>query len=143
MPVTGLSHVTFVVGDIHRTAKLWREGLGAIEVYDSAAKNFSVSREKFFLLGGVWVAIMQGEATPKSYRHVAFHVPEHEIPEFKLRLAGLDVEFCTERSRVDGEGVSLYFYDYDNNLLELHSGTLEERLRAYANAIRCASHRMR
>jgi len=32
---------------------------------------------------------------------------------------------------VQGEGLSLCFYDYDNNLLELHSGTLEERLLAY------------
>jgi hypothetical protein len=28
--------------------------------------------------------------------------------------------------------VSLYFHDYDDNLLELHSGTLEQRLTTYA-----------
>jgi hypothetical protein len=33
---------------------------------------------------------------------------------------------------VEGEGMSLYFYDYDNNLFELHTGTLEQRLARYA-----------
>jgi len=36
------------------------------------------------------------------------------------------------RPRIDGEGESLYFYDFDNHLFELHSGTLEERLASYA-----------
>ncbi len=31
-----------------------------------------------------------------------------------------------------GEGHSLYFYDHDNHLFELHTGTLEERLARYA-----------
>ena len=30
-----------------------------------------------------------------------------------------------------GEGRSLYFYDDDNHLFELHTGTLEERLQRY------------
>ncbi|MFZ5563799.1 MAG: hypothetical protein ACOZBW_07070 [Thermodesulfobacteriota bacterium] len=32
-----------------------------------------------------------------------------------------------------GEGDSLYFYDFDNQLIELHTGTLNERLNAYAS----------
>ena len=31
----------------------------------------------------------------------------------------------------EGEGESLYFYDFDNNLFELHAGTLEQRLERY------------
>ena len=41
------------------------------------------------------------------------------------------VEFREQRPRVQGEGLSLYFYDYDNHLFELHTGTLEERLQTY------------
>ena len=29
------------------------------------------------------------------------------------------------------EGRSLYFYHFDNHLFELHTGTLDERLRSY------------
>ena len=133
MAITGLSHVTFVVRDLERTAKLWREGLGAAEVYDSAAKSYSLSREKFFVLGGVWVAIMEGEPGSRSYRHVAFQAPEEEIPRLESKVRALGAEVRPPRPRVEGEGVSLYFYDYDDNLLEIHSGTLEERLDAYRN----------
>jgi hypothetical protein len=36
------------------------------------------------------------------------------------------------RSRVAGEGRSIYFHDHDNHLFELHTGTLGERLQRYA-----------
>jgi len=36
------------------------------------------------------------------------------------------------RPRVGGEGRSLYVYDFDGHLFELHSGTLDERLERYA-----------
>lgn len=131
MSITGISHITFVVSDLDQTAQLWCHGLGATEVYDSAAKNFSLSREKFFLLGGIWIAVMQGQPSARSYRHVAFQSTEAEISNCEARLRSLGVEFRPARQRVPGEGFSLYFYDFDNNLLELHAGTLEERIRSY------------
>ena len=36
------------------------------------------------------------------------------------------------RTRVEGEGRSLYFHDFDNHLFEFHTGTLEQRLATYA-----------
>ncbi|MBT0571682.1 FosX/FosE/FosI family fosfomycin resistance hydrolase [Curvibacter sp. CHRR-16] len=126
-----LSHLTFVVRDLVRTAQLLTDGLGAQEVYDSAAHQFSLSHEKFFLLGGVWLAFMQGEPTERSYRHVAFSVPEDELPEYERRLRAAGAEIKPPRPRVEGEGQSLYFYDFDNNLFELHTGTLAQRLARY------------
>ena len=38
----------------------------------------------------------------------------------------------SKRNRVEGEGESLYYYDFDNHLFELHTGTLEQRLHRYA-----------
>jgi fosfomycin resistance protein FosX len=130
--IQGLSHITLIVQDLDKTSRLLCEGLGAKEVYDSAPKNYSVSREKFHLLGGVWLATMQGEPDARSYRHVAFKVDEQALPLYDAKLRALGVEFKPARSRVPGEGLSLYFYDFDNNLFELHSGTLEERLARYA-----------
>ena len=129
----GLSHITFIVRDLERMATFLCEGLGATEVYDSSPKNFSISREKFFLLGGVWIAAMQGDPpAERSYQHTAFKISKREIAAFKDRLLSLGVEIKTPRDRVEGEGESLYFYDFDNHLFELHTGTLEERLRRYS-----------
>lgn len=130
----GISHITFIVRDLERTATLLCEGLGAREVYDSAGQDHSLSREKFFLVGGVWLAAMEGEPpTGRSYQHVAFAVGAADLPMYKARLEALGVEVRPSRSRAEGEGESLYFYDFDNHLFELHAGTLEQRLAAYAS----------
>lgn len=131
MAIKGINHLTFIVRDLERTARLLCQGLGAHEVYDSQHKNYSLSREKFFVLGGIWLVIMEGEAVQRSYRHVAFTVDEDQLAVLETRLRKLEVEIRPSRSRVMGEGRSLYFYDYDNNLFELHTGTLEERLQSY------------
>ena len=131
-PVLSLSHLTFVVRDVERTARLFCEALGAQEVYDSQGRNFSLSREKFLLLGGVWLAFMEGEPTQRSYRHAAFAVGEADLPACEARLRTLGAEVKLPRPRVEGEGLSLYFYDFDNHLFELHTGTLAQRLARYA-----------
>ena len=132
MQIQGVSHLTFVVRNLDRMAAFLCEGLGASEVYDSAAKNFSLSREKFFVLGGVWLAAMEGESPiERSYQHVAFKVDEAELSGFEARLRAIGVEVKEPRPRVPGEGQSLYFHDFDNHLFELHTGTLEERLDRY------------
>ena len=130
--IQGISHITFIVRDLERAATLLCEGLGAQQVYDSAAKNFSMSREKFFVLGEVWIAVMEGEPpAQKSYQHVAFKVTPEQLRACESRLRGLGAEIKAPRPRVEGEGESLYFYDFDNHLFELHTSTLEERLARY------------
>lgn len=132
MPVEGISHVTLVVRDLERTADLLVDVLGAREVYSSGDKTFSIAREKFFLIGGVWVAIMEGPALgERTYNHIAFKIPAEELELYRERLEKAGVEILEGRSRIRGEGESLYFYDYDNHLFELHAGTLEQRLEAY------------
>ena len=131
--MNGISHLTFLVRDLDRMARFMCEGLGAVEVYDSNGKNFSLSREKFFVLGGVWVAAMEGmPPAERSYQHVAFRVQQEDLSQYRERLEGIGAEVLPSRSRVSGEGESLYVYDFDNHLFELHSGTLQERLTRYA-----------
>lgn len=132
MDIQGLSHITFIVRDLERMATFLCQGLGAREVYDSHHQNFSLSREKFFLLGGVWLAAMEGAPPARqTYQHVAFKVAESDLPVYTARLQALGVEIRPPRSRVAGEGQSLYVYDFDNHLFELHTGTLEQRLERY------------
>ena len=130
--IEGISHVTFVVRDLDRMADLLVAVLGAEEVYSSGEATFSISREKFFLVGGVWIAIMEGEPLPgKTYNHVAFKIAEEDYAAYAERVRSTGVEMREGRSRVEGEGRSLYFYDHDNHLFELHTGTLERRLARY------------
>lgn len=133
LSIEGVSHITFIVRDLERMAMFICEGLGGSEVYDSNGRNFSLPREKFFVVGGTWIAAMEGEAPPqRTYRHLAFKVSAGTLPQFERRLRALGVDVEPPRPRVDGEGESLYFHDFDNHLFELHTGTLEQRLRRYA-----------
>ncbi len=132
MEIQGLSHVTFLVRDLDCMSTFLCQGLGAREVYDSQGQNFSLSREKFFVLGGVWIAAMEGKPpAQQTYQHVAFKVAESDLPHYEANLRALGVEIKPPRSRVEGEGHSLYVYDFDNHLFELHTGTLEQRLERY------------
>jgi hypothetical protein len=86
------------------------------------------------VLGGVWIAAMEGMSpSERTYRHVAFKVTEADLPEFERRLRKVGVDIKPPRPRVQGEGASLYFYDFDNHLYELHTGTLNERLARYGS----------
>lgn len=77
---------------------------------------------------------MAGEALPsKTYNHVAFKIDNADYDKYLNRIKTLGLELREGRSRVEGEGQSMYFYDYDNHMFELHTGTLDERLERYAN----------
>jgi len=83
----------------------------------------------------VWIAIMEGDpVSQKSYNHVAFRVAEANFDACLNRIKALGVEVLKGRDRIEGEGKSIYFYDYDNHLFELHTGTLNQRLRSYRNS---------
>lgn len=130
--IKGISHITFVVKDLHRTAALLEEILDAEEVYDSRNESHSLYPEKFFLIGGQWIAVMQAEeVVNRTYHHVAFQVKTTDLDMYRDRIEKAGLEIRTSRSRIAGEGNSIYFYDFDNNLFELHTGTLAERLKAY------------
>ncbi|MBC1636877.1 FosX/FosE/FosI family fosfomycin resistance thiol transferase [Listeria welshimeri] len=130
--ISGLSHITLIVRDLNKTTTFLQEIFDAEEIYSSGDKTFSLSKEKFFLIAGLWICIMEGESLQeRTYNHIAFRIHAEEMGEYTERIKSLGVEIKPERSRVTGEGRSIYFYDYDNHLFELHAGTLEERLKRY------------
>jgi catechol 2,3-dioxygenase-like lactoylglutathione lyase family enzyme len=131
--IEGLSHLTFIVRDLEKMSDVIIGVLGGREIYSSGDATFSTSREKFFLVHGIWLAAMEGEPLPtRSYNHIAFKVRPEDLPECKRAIDRLGLEMREARPRVEGEGHSIYFYDFDNHLFELHTGTLEERLARYA-----------
>ncbi len=135
----GLSHLTFIVTDLDRMQTILEQVFEARCVYESGDRQFSLSEERFFMIGDTWVAIMAGAALPaRSYNHIAFKITEAQFDSRRARIIALGLELRSERPRVDGEGRSIYFYGPDNHLFELHTGTLTDRLTRYARGHECA-----
>jgi len=131
--ILGISHMTFIVKDLERSSLFFEKIFDAKEVYASGDNTFSFSKEKFFLINDIWVCIMEGESLGgRTYNHVAFQINECDFDVFVLRIKEMGAEIKPERPRIDGEGRSIYFYDYDNHLFELHTGTLDRRLKSYS-----------
>jgi len=132
--IEGISHITFIVKDLDKTTKLFKTIFDAEEVYGSKEKNFSLYQERFFIIGGQWIAIMEDDnIINRTYHHLAFKIQENDIDSYLAKIKELNLELKPPRPRIEGEGNSIYFYDYDNNLFELHTGTLADRLASYNN----------
>lgn len=129
--INGISHITLICRDLDKSAELFRTLFEAVEVYSSDKMNFSISKEKFFLIGDLWIALMEGPPLERTYNHIAFQVKDEDLPSFEAKIKALGLEILPGRPRNPQEGQSLYFYDYDNHLFELHTGDLSTRLKYY------------
>jgi catechol 2,3-dioxygenase-like lactoylglutathione lyase family enzyme len=111
--------------DLEQTAKIFKVVFDAKEVHAS-------QQAKFFLVKDLWVAVLKGQSLKeRSYNHLAFKIEEADLEELTRRVKSLGLELCQDKERLEGEGKSLYFYDFDNHLFEFHTGTLTERLQTY------------
>jgi fosfomycin resistance protein FosX len=73
--IESISHITFIVSNLNRMSKILKTVFDAKEVYSSDDKEYSISKEKFFMLGELWIAIMEGDSLPqRTYNHVAFKI---------------------------------------------------------------------
>lgn len=131
--ITGISHITFMVSDLERSSQFFINLFDAKEIYSSGELQFSLAKEKYFLINDLWVCLMEGETLLNpTYNHIAFQVSEEELSSYENKVRALNLTIRPPRPRLPGEGRSLYFYDYDNHLFEIHAGTLAERLQAYS-----------
>lgn len=134
--IKAISHITLIVKDLEKTAAFIQTVFDAREVYSSGEEHFSISKEMFFLVGDIWLCIMEGNPLiDRTYNHIAFQISETDFEYYRARVIESGAELRPDRSRVDGEGRSIYFYDFDNHLFELHTGTLENRLKRYASVL--------
>ncbi|MFD2308055.1 FosX/FosE/FosI family fosfomycin resistance hydrolase [Enterococcus termitis] len=135
--IEGISHITFIVQDIEKSAKLFKEIFSAEEVYDSLEKNFSYSREKFFLISNQWIVLMEGSSLKEqSYNHLAFKIDESDYDEMLKKIKAYGLVIKEGRKRIEADSKSIYFYDYDNHLFEFHTGTLKDRLTGYNDVLK-------
>lgn len=134
--IEGLSHITLIARNLDRMEKILVTVLDARKIYDSGAGSHSLSPERFYLVGNlqpVWIAVMQGsDELPRSYNHIAFKIADDDFDKRLAAVRSLGLDVRPPRPRIEGEARSIYFHDEDNHLFELHTGTLEQRLSAYA-----------
>ena len=125
--ITGISHITLIVKNMERTASFFEKIFDAREVYASPTA-------KYFLIGNIWIALNMGKSlSERTYNHIAFAIDDSDFDEYVDRVKNIGAEILEGRGRFDAEGRSIYFYDYDNHLFELHTGSLEKRLASYNN----------
>lgn len=129
IPIHGINHITFSVSDLDKSILFYQS------VFE--AKLLLRAESMAYLeLCGLWLALNVQADIPRqevkqSYTHLAFTLDADGIQPMKQRLDRLGVEMRPDRSRVTGEGQSLYFADPDGHLVEFHTGNLVDRLQAY------------
>jgi len=85
--IEGISHITLIVKDLEKAAIFFTQIFDAGEIYSSENRTFSISREKFFLINNIWIAIMEGKSlTEKTYNHIAFEVSKKDFPKYAERV---------------------------------------------------------
>ena len=68
--IQGLSPLTVIVRDLDKMSASIGQVPGGVEVYSSGGATFSTAREKFFVMGGMWIATMEGEPLPTDRKSV-------------------------------------------------------------------------
>src|SRR5438045_9623714 len=112
--VERLSHITFIVRDLDQMEQLLTTVLDARKIYDSGDRTFSLSKERFFLVGGqagdpdapaaVWIVAMEGDPlAERSYNHIAFKIKETDYDDCLARARSLGREVRDNRPRGGGE----------------------------------------
>jgi catechol 2,3-dioxygenase-like lactoylglutathione lyase family enzyme len=121
--ISGLSHVTFAVSNLERSLHFYSVvvGLRPLVRWKEGA---------YLCAGDFWISLVQdpaaGEATNNSsYSHAAFAVPPGEFAALREKLVAYDAEEWQPNS---SPGESFYFLDPDGHKLEIHAGTLAQRL---------------
>jgi catechol 2,3-dioxygenase-like lactoylglutathione lyase family enzyme len=119
--IIGINHVTLAVKDLERSLAFYSSLLG-FEV--RMRKRHSAYLEE----GTLWLALVVDENVRRGplpeYTHLALSVSKEGLPVLKEKLLKAGVVEWQESERAD----SFYFLDPDGHKLELHSGTLAERL---------------
>ena len=127
--IKGINHITYSVSNIAKSIEFYRDILGADILVESETSAY-------FNLGGIWLALNEEKNIPRSeikhsYTHIAFTISDNDFEDWYIWLKENEVNILEGRDRDIRDKKSIYFTDPDGHKLELHTGTLEDRLKYY------------
>jgi len=117
--LNGLNHITIAVSDLDKSFDFYVTLLGM-------KPHVKWDKGAYLTLGELWFCLSFDVVIPnQDYSHIAFDVSGADFPKLKERLIGVGTKQWKQNA---SEGESLYILDPDGHKLELHVGSLDERL---------------
>lgn len=127
--IKAINHITYSVSDLRNSIKFYKDILKATLLVEG-------KHTAYFTLGGVWLALNEEKNISRneikqSYTHIAFSISESDFDSWYYWLKCNQVNILKGRERNIKDKQSIYFIDHDGHKIELHTGTLQERLDYY------------
>lgn len=117
--ICGVNHITLAV----------RRLAPAVDFYLGLGLDLRMRspRSAYLSAGDLWLCLLRDpdHRPARGYTHIAFSVPAEHFASLTARLAHLP-----RWQENSSPGPSLYLTDPDGHRIELHSGTLDDRLSA-------------
>ncbi|MBT3584207.1 MAG: glutathione transferase [Halobacteriovoraceae bacterium] len=125
MNINGINHITFSVSNLERSFKFYQDILGL-------TPKLKWDKGAYFLTGKLWLCLSLDDKTRvkalEEYSHIAFDVSKENFLDISNHIINSKVEIFKQN---ESEGDSLYFLDPDGHKLEIHCGTLDDRINSY------------
>lgn len=127
--IQAVNHVTYSVSDIKKSVEFYKNILKAKILLES-------DKTAYFTIGGLWLGLNEESEIPRneihySYTHMAFSIKENDFDEWYDWLKQNHVNILEGRPRDVRDKKSIYFTDPDGHKLELHTGSLQDRMNYY------------
>ncbi|WP_312684700.1 FosB/FosD family fosfomycin resistance bacillithiol transferase [Mammaliicoccus sciuri] len=127
--IKSINHICYSVSNLDNSIRFYKDILcGELLV--------SGKTTAYLDIGGLWVALNEEKDIPRneiqySYTHTAFAIEESEYNSWYQWLKKNNVNILEGRTRNLRDKQSIYFTDPDGHKLDLHTGTLENRMNYY------------
>ncbi|PZD97327.1 glutathione transferase [Paenibacillus sambharensis] len=130
MKVQGFSHVTINVRSLEQSLAFYRDLLGMRVIHKG-------NKDAYLEWGSAWICLLDRPDFPAAGTkhigtdHIAFYIQEEDFHEAVQELIRYNVPIV--RGPVQrGGGWAINFLDPDETELELHTSTLQERMKSWA-----------